>query len=167
VASNASDVYRFGDLLALARRSWVQQVRTRVDDAGFPGYRRADTILLRLLSRGPMAIGRLGEAMGVTRQASRQLADGLIARGYAIFDADPRDARRRLVVLTPYGARYARAVTEAQDALNDAIRGGVSPQDLFVADTVLRSVFSTVEARRRVDDWIAPPACSWAPEGSS
>jgi DNA-binding MarR family transcriptional regulator len=158
VPGHASDAYRFGDLLALARRSWIQQVRALTEAEGFPGYRRADALLLRILSGDPMPIGQIGEAVGVTRQAARQLADGLVARGYATFGADPKDARRKLVVLTPNGADYAMAVAKAQGALNDAIRQSASLRDLQVADRVLRSVFMSAGARRRADEWVAPPA---------
>lgn len=136
----ASQPYRFGDLLALARLSWTRQVRERLEAAGFAGYRRTDSGMLRVLAH-PRAIGQLGEVMGITRQAARQLADGLVERGYASFGTDPADARRTLVALTPAGVRYARAVAEAQEALNDVVRSRVSAADLAVADRVLRAIF--------------------------
>jgi DNA-binding MarR family transcriptional regulator len=132
---------RFGDLLALARLSWIRQIRAHLDEAGFAGYRRSDSGVLGLLAQRPLAIGQLGEALGITRQAARQLADGVVERGYASFSADPADARRTLVVLTPAGARYARAAGEAQRALNDDVRGRVSAADLAAATRVLRAVF--------------------------
>jgi DNA-binding MarR family transcriptional regulator len=158
MASDASPPYRFGDLLALARRSWIRQVRARMEEAGFAGYRQTDAWMLRLLVRHPCAIGQLGEAMGVTRQAARQLADGLVERGYASFGTDPQDARRTLVVLTPSGESYARAVWQAQDALNNALSDRVSAADLAAADEVLRAVFPGDQARRRLDESIPPPA---------
>jgi DNA-binding MarR family transcriptional regulator len=151
--ADAIPPYRFGDLLALARRSWIRQVRAHMDAAGFPGYRQTDSWLLRLLIRQPWAIG---EAMGVTRQAARKLAGGLAERGYAVFTADSSDARRTLVVLTPAGETYAHAVASAQDALNNSIRARVPAADLAAADSVLRAVFSA-DARRRVDASVPPP----------
>ena len=141
MAADASPPYRFGDLLALARRSWIQQVRSRVEEAGFAGYRQTDAWMLRLLAQRPWAIGQLGDAMGITRQAARQLADGMVERGYATFGTDPADARRTLVVLTLGGESYARAVRQAQDALNSALADRVNAADLAVADAVLRAVF--------------------------
>jgi DNA-binding MarR family transcriptional regulator len=158
MATDASPPYRFGDLLALARRSWIQQVRSRVEEAGFADYRQTDAWMLHLLTQRSWAIGQLGEAMGITRQAARQLADGMVERGYATFGTDPADARRTLVVLTPGGESYARAVRQAQDALNNALRDRVSAADLAVADVVLRSVFPGDQARRRLDESIPPPA---------
>jgi DNA-binding MarR family transcriptional regulator len=160
MATNASPPYRFGSLLALARRSWIEQVQERMQQAGFPGYRRTDAGMLALLLQQPLAIGQLGEALGISRQAARQLADGLVERGYASFATDRADSRRTLVVLTPSGKAYGRAIWAAQDALNETVRNRVSQADLAVADAVLRAVFPDDKARRRVDERLPPPTAS-------
>jgi DNA-binding MarR family transcriptional regulator len=160
MATNASPPYRFGNLLALARRSWIEQVRERMQQVGFPGYRRTDAGILALLLQRPLAIGQLGEALGVSRQAARQLADGLAERGYARFGTDQADARRTLVVLTPSGKAYGRAIWTAQDALNQTVRNRVSQADLAAADAVLRAVFPDEKARQRVDERLPPPTGS-------
>jgi DNA-binding MarR family transcriptional regulator len=156
MATNASPPYRFGSLLALARGSWIEQVAERMQRAGFPGYRRSDAGILGLLLQRPLAIGQLGEALGVSRQAARQLADGLAERGYAGFRTDEADSRRTLVVLTPSGTAYGRAIWMAQDALNEMVRDRVSEADLAAADAVLRAVFPDGEARQRVDERMPP-----------
>ncbi|HEY6296966.1 MAG TPA: hypothetical protein VIX15_14985 [Streptosporangiaceae bacterium] len=154
---NANPPYRFGNLLARARRSWVEQIAGRMAEAGFPGYRRTDAATLGLLLHWPLAIGQLGEALGVTRQAARQFADGLVERGYASFGTDPADSRRTLVVLTPSGHAYGRAIWAAQDALNEVVRGRVSEADLAAADAVLRAVFPDDQTRQQVDERLPPP----------
>jgi DNA-binding MarR family transcriptional regulator len=141
MADNARPPYRFGNLLARARQSWIEQVRDRMQEAGFPGYRRSDAAALGCLMRRPLAIGQLGEELGITRQAARQLADGLVERGYASFGTDEADARRTLVVLTRRGAAYGRAIWVAQDDLNELVRSRVTEADLAAADAVLRAVF--------------------------
>ena len=156
MTTDARPPYRFGNLLALARQSWIEQVRERMQEAGFPGYRRSDAGVLGLLLQRPLAIGQLGEAVGITRQAARQLADGLAERGYATFGTDEADARRTLVVLTPSGRTYGRAIWAAQDALNATVRNRVSGADLAAADAVLRAVFPDDEARQRVDERMPP-----------
>ncbi len=162
---NATPSYRFGDLLALARRSWVEQVRASMTTAGFLGYRQTDALVLRLLVLHPWPIGGLGDVLHVTRQAARKLADGMVERGYAELKTDPEDARRTMVHLTRAGTSYARAVATAQDALNDQIRGRVTKAELAVADRVLRMVFPDDEARRRIDGIVSPPAGAGTPQG--
>ena len=156
MATDANPPYRFGNLLARARRSWIEQIRERMQEAGFPGYRRTDAGILGLLLQRPLAIGQLGEAMGISRQAARQMADGLVERGYATFGADEADARRTLVVLTPRGKAYGRAIWMAQDDLNDTVRSRVSEADLAAADAVLRAVFPDEDARQQVDKRMPP-----------
>ncbi len=129
-----------------------------MQEAGFDGYRETDAWLLRLLGQEPRAIGELGEIVGVTRQAARQLAGGLAERGYAYFSSDPHDARRTMVVLTRSGRSYGRAVAAAQDGLNDAMRDRVSAKELAITDSVLRAVLPTAVARRRLDENVPPPS---------
>src|ERR1700677_4336849 len=151
-----SPPYRFGNLLALARKSWIEQVGERMQEAGFPGYRRSAAAVPGRLLQQPLAIGQLGEALGITRQAARQMADGLVERGYATFGTDDADARRTLIVLTPRGKAYGRAIWMAQDALNETVRCRVSEADLAAADAVLRAVFPDDGARQRVDKRMPP-----------
>src|SRR5271154_3407461 len=158
LSMDARRPYRFGNLLALARKSWIEQVGERMQEAGFPGYRRSDAAVLAYLLPQPLAIGQLGEALGVTRQAARQLADGLAERGYASFGTDEADARRTLVILTARGKSYGRAIWMAQDALNETVRSRVSEADLAAADAVLRAVFPDDGARKRVDKRMPPPS---------
>ena len=157
MADNTNPPYRFGNLLARARRSWIEQIQERMQEAGFPGYRRTDAAVLGILLQRPLAIGQLGEALDVSRPAARQLADGLVERGYASFGTDQADARRTLVVLTPRGKAYGRAIWMAQDALNQTVRSRVSEADLAAADAVLRAVFPDGSARQRLDERMPPP----------
>jgi DNA-binding MarR family transcriptional regulator len=147
--------YRFGDLLALARRSWVRRLAAHAAPAGFSDFRPTDTVLLRILAREAQSIGRIGDGLGISRQAARKLADGLAARGYATLEADPADARRRLVRMTDRGLAYHRALTDATELLNDEVRR-VVPSDLLAADAVLRAVL-TDEDRRLADAAVPRP----------
>lgn len=141
MADHEDPHYRFGDLLALARGSWIRQIRMRAEEAGFAEYRRTDSYVLRLLSSDALAIGELGQGIGITRQAARKIAGRLVERGYADFVIDPDDGRRTLIVLTRRGRAYARVVESAQADLNKRIRSTVSADDLAAAERVLRSVF--------------------------
>ena len=125
--------------------------------AGRVKTRRSDAGVLALLLQRPLAIGQLGEALRISRQAARQMADGLVERGYATFGTDDADARRTLVVLTPRGKAYGRAIWMAQDALNETVRSRVSEADLAAADAVLWAVFPD-DARQRADKRMSPPS---------
>jgi DNA-binding MarR family transcriptional regulator len=149
--------YRFGDLLALARQSWLGQMASRLEQLGYSGYRRSDAAATRLLGRGPVPVGQLGISLGVTRQAARKVADGLHRRGYASTSRDPRDSRQLNVALTPAGQAYARAVTAVIAELNQEIAQRVTPAALAAADTALRAALFDDSARLRASRLPAPP----------
>ncbi|MGH2856563.1 MAG: MarR family winged helix-turn-helix transcriptional regulator [Solirubrobacteraceae bacterium] len=155
--------YLFGDLLALARRSWVRQMADGLERAGFPDYRRSDAAIVRLLARGGLTVGRLGELIGVTRQAARKLADGLERRGYARTERDELDARKLLLSLTPQGVAYARAIVVTIDALGRELAERVAPEQLEAAEAVLRAAIVDPGDRRRVDRLVKPPAAAADP----
>jgi len=124
---------------------------------GYGRFRRSDPAAVRMLQRGPMSIGRLGAALGVTRQAARKVAGGLERRGFAILARDEIDTRQINVVLTPDGEAYADAVQSVIEKLNRAVTRNVRPADLAVADTVLRAVLAD-DRTQRLAELLAPPS---------
>lgn len=127
----------FGDVLALARESWVREMSTRLAERGYHDYRRADPLILRWLVHGTLPLGRLTSALGVSRQSARKVISGLVERHYAHVFTDENDSRRRNVELNPRGRDYASAVIEVLFALNREIATKVDPDQLEVALAVL------------------------------
>ncbi|MGH3301929.1 MAG: MarR family winged helix-turn-helix transcriptional regulator [Streptosporangiaceae bacterium] len=148
--------YRFGDLLALARQSWVHRMAAELEDRGFAGYRRTDAATLRRLRRGPASVGELGVPMGVTRQAARKVVRGLEERGYASTEADADDARKLNVLLTSAGCAYADAIIEVIAWLNRAVAARVAADQLAAADAVLRASIED-DGVARLATYISPP----------
>lgn len=161
--SSPPSPYRFGDLLALARQSWVRQMAAGLARAGFADYRRSDAAVVRLLAREPLTVGRLGEVVGVTRQAARKLAKGLERRGYARTGSDDRDARKLIVALTPRGREYARAIVAMVDELNWELARRVGPERLAAADAVLRAAIADPRDSDRAGRLVDPPERSLDP----
>jgi len=158
MASASSPPYLFGDLLALARLSWIRQMSDRLGQLGYADYRRSDAIAMRMLRRGPVPVGRLGTELGVTRQAARKVIEGLERRDYVRTERDARDTRVLNVILTPAGAAYARAVVAVIYALNREFREGVDPAQLTAADAVLRAVIAMDSDLQNTAALIRPPA---------
>jgi DNA-binding MarR family transcriptional regulator len=156
--STDANLYRFGDLLALARQSWIHRMAAELEDRGFADYRITDAATLRRLWRGPVSVGELGAFLGVTRQAARKVARGLEERGYASTQADADDARKLNVVLTPAGRAYADAITEVIAVLNRAVAARVSPDQLAAADAVLRASIEDEDVARRAAFLSPPPS---------
>ncbi len=131
---------RFGDLLALARLSWVRQMSGGLEAMGYGEYRRSDAAVMRLLQRGPISIGRLAQRTGVTRQAARKMVDSLERRGLAMTSRHESDSRQTNVLLTDAGASYACAVVDVIERRNRELGERIDPADLAAADRVLRAV---------------------------
>jgi DNA-binding MarR family transcriptional regulator len=157
MAAESTATYRFGDLLALARQSWVGQMTSRLERLGYADYRRSDAGAVRMLWQGPLPVGHLGASLGVTRQAARKVAEGLEQRGYATTERDSRDTRQLNVTLTQAGRDYARAIAVVISELNREIAGRVSPDQLAAADTVLRAALFDDSARQRASRLPPPP----------
>ena len=157
MAAESTATYRFGDLLALTRQSWLGQMTSRLERLGYAGFRRGDAAVMRVLVRGPSPTGRLGAVLGVTRQAARKIADALEQRGYATTERDSRDTRQLNVTLTPAGRDYARAITIVIQELNREVAKRVSPAELAAADTVLRAALFDDSARQRASQVPPPP----------
>lgn len=156
MGSVSTGPYLFGDLLALARASWVVQMGAALSDRGYTGYRRTDAWVMRRLLVGPLAVTQVGTLLGVTRQAGRKVVDGLLDRGYAATESDAQDRRRVNVILTPAGHAYADSVVEVVGSLNRELADRVDPGDLEGADRVLRAVLDE-DTPRRTDHLILPP----------
>ena len=154
--STHANPYRFGDLLALARQSWVHRMAAGLESRGFAGYRLTDAATLRRLRRGPASVGELAVPLGVTRQAARKVVRGLEERGYASTEADAGDARKLNVVLTPAGYAYAEAIVEVIAALNRAVAARVTADQLAAADAVLRASIED-EGVARLAAYLSPP----------
>ncbi|MGO8957513.1 MAG: MarR family winged helix-turn-helix transcriptional regulator [Streptosporangiaceae bacterium] len=155
MATNANP-YRFGDLLALARQSWIRRMASELADRGFTDYRITDAAVMRQLRRGPVPVGQLGADLGVTRQAARKVVRGLQERGYANTEPDADDARKLNVILTAAGRAYASAITEVIARLNRALAAKVTPEQLAAADTVLRESIEDDQVALRAQR-IPPP----------
>jgi len=155
--ASSSAPYPFGDLLALARQSWLGQLEIRLAERGLTGYRRSDAAALRRLRRGPIAIGELGTVLGVTRQAARKVAEGLARRGLASLDRDSADSRQLNITLTEAGHDYALAVIAVIAELNQELAQRVDPALLAAADSVLRAALFDDSARRRATRLPRPP----------
>ncbi len=157
MAAQSTPQYLFGDLLALARRSWVRQMAAGLAARGYPDYRQSDAAVMRILRRRALPVGQLAAVLGVTRQAARKVAEGLEQRGLARTERDSADSRKLNVVLTTTGLSYAEAVTEVLQALNRELVQRVNPSDLAATDVVLRAAITDPDIRKRADGVQRPP----------
>ncbi|HEY5302582.1 MAG TPA: MarR family winged helix-turn-helix transcriptional regulator [Acidimicrobiales bacterium] len=130
----------FGDALAQARRRWVQESQRRVSAFGYEHFKRSDTVVLRRLRSGPAALVDLRDVIGISRQATRKIVEGLHKRGYVEMTRDEHDARRTLVVLSDDGQRYAEVLVRVAAAMNVDVARDVDEVQMSAALAVLSAV---------------------------
>lgn len=80
---------------------------------GGPGMRMGGPARLRLIealhaASHPMSVSELGEAIGVDQPRASRLVQQSVEMGLVQREADPDDARRTRIALTPAGAQLAR-----------------------------------------------------------
>ena len=159
MARKSTGDYRFGDLLALARQSWITQMADGLTARGYPDYRRSDAASVRQLQRGAdvdrPARRRPGRVPPGRPQGRRRPGRPGLRRRTA---RDGTDTRQVNVTLTPAGQGYAKAVTKVIEQLNRELTRRVDPADLAAADAVLRAVLADERAQRVAEFLGRPPA---------
>jgi len=116
----------FNDYLAFgAFHDQLQRVmsatQSRAHEAGLEPLTFRTLLILRRKPTG-IAVGKLAQLLGIDRNATVDLVDGLVRRRFADRRRDLADRRRVLVTLTPSGAAWIQPVT--QDALRDVAASG-------------------------------------------
>ncbi len=154
---DANPPYRFGDVLALARRAWTLRMARELSERGYPGYHISDAATVRTLLAGPAPVGAFANVLGVTRQAARKVARRLEQRGYATAERNAADGRRVNIALTDSGVAYARAVIDVIGQLNREIAEAVTPDQLLAADAVLRAALDNDPQIKLVAERVPAP----------
>ncbi|MFI6521062.1 MarR family winged helix-turn-helix transcriptional regulator [Spirillospora sp. NPDC050679] len=102
--------------LFLAFRTIVDEAHAELARQGHPHMKPMHGFVFQAIGpRGTTAVD-LGRTLGVSKQAAGKTVEALERIGYVERAADPHDARRKLVRLTPHGvdalARSARIFDE-------------------------------------------------------
>lgn len=115
-----------GHLLRRAQQAhvaaWTRHVSTGVTSVQFA--------TLSVLARAPgMSQAGLGGELGLDRATITDLVRRMEARGHVVRTADPGDARRKVVTLTPSGQETLHALLPRVEALEPILTGGLSPDE--------------------------------------
>ena len=97
-------------------------------DLGITASMRA--VLETLAEEGPSTVPGIAKPKRVSRQFIQQLADALVAGGYAEFAENPAHKRSQLVRLTEKGEQAFRTITERERHYLEVISAPFSPEEL-------------------------------------
>jgi DNA-binding MarR family transcriptional regulator len=123
------------ELMWQARGSYGDAARRELAAAGFDDVPRRGGFVLTALDWSGSESGFTGQAdavrfLGVSKQASSQLIDTLVVRGYVERVVDPEDRRRMALRLTERGRAAAAAIQTGVDSVDAELGRRVTPEEL-------------------------------------
>lgn len=105
---------------------WFDEaLQSRLEDLGYPGLGRTQSLLLANIAAGEQRAIRIARNLGVTRQAISQILGELEARGIVTVSTDPHDRRARIVEFHPSATALRKAASavlvEMEETLGERI----------------------------------------------
>jgi|SRR5581483_10769161 len=108
-------------LLRAARGAYGGEVRRRLAEGGFDDLPRNGPFVLGGMANQGVAASDLIPQLGVSKQATGQLVDTLVLRGYLVRETNPDDRRRLDLLLTERGHAAAAEVRAAVVSVNERL----------------------------------------------
>jgi DNA-binding MarR family transcriptional regulator len=108
-------------LLRASRGSYGLAIRTSLAEAGCGDVPRNGAFVLGGIVNQGVSASDLVRQLGVSKQATSQLLDTLVVRGYLERRPDPEDRRRVTLEATERGREAAKAVRAAVVSVDDEL----------------------------------------------
>ncbi len=99
-------------LFSAAFTTLIEGLHERLTARGWSDVRPAFGYVLLAARERPLSVSEVARTLGVSKQAASQVLDVMIGSGYVSREADPHDARAKLVRLTERGHRLLGVVEE-------------------------------------------------------
>lgn len=121
-------------------RALIDQLHAELAERGHPDVRPAHGFAMQAIGVRGATASELGRRLGVSKQAAGKTVDRLVALGYVERADDPRDARRKLVRLTPRGLDMLNQSAEIFDRLRARWVGILGAERVASMESSLRTV---------------------------
>lgn len=105
-------------LLRAARGSYTGAIRASLQAAGFADLPRNGPHVLGAMVNHGATTADITAELDISKQATSQLFDTLVVRGYLRRDTDPADRRRMTIEATERGVDAAAAVRRAVESVD-------------------------------------------------
>jgi uncharacterized protein YjbI with pentapeptide repeats len=135
-------------LLRHARATYGAAMRIALARTGHDDIPESGLYLIgRLAQAGEgVPIGRLVDALGITKQGAGQLVDTLVTRGYMTRTPSQADRRQLIVTLTDRGRAAAAALTKARKTIDAELADVVPEADI---ESTRRTLAALIEIGNR------------------
>jgi DNA-binding MarR family transcriptional regulator len=114
-------------------------------DLGVTGAERG--VMRHLFVEGEATAPDLARSKPVTRQSMQAILDGLVAKGFAISESNPRHKRSKLYALTPTGVALCVEIQKRELAAIRELMAGADGADFAAAANALREMSARLDAR--------------------
>lgn len=138
-------------------RALVEEGQEQLERHGHPGIRPVHEFALRAVSQGADSTSELGRELGVTKQAAAKTVAFLLDREYLEQAPDERDARRKVLTVTPRGTELLTVGQQLFDGLRAQWAERIGDDELDRLESHLRRLVSTDTTRFDTAAWLAAP----------
>lgn len=136
-------------------RSLVDAAIIELARRGHGDVRPLHEFAMRAVAAGAGNASELGRRLSVSKQAAAKTIMVLQERGYVSRDADPLDARRKRLEVTPLGFDVLRQGEEIFDELRRKWEQQIGSEQLRSLEAHLASLVGTVPMRFDAPGWMA------------
>src|SRR6266700_4157589 len=126
-------------------RTLVDAATAELADRGYEDVRPVHDFAMRAIAAGADSASELGRRLSITKQSAAKTIAVLQDRGYVIRDPDPRDARRKRLVVTELGF----------DELRDPWAQRIGAAELESIENHLTALIGVQPVRFDTPGWIA------------
>ncbi|MGQ5264189.1 MarR family winged helix-turn-helix transcriptional regulator [Micromonospora sp. ZYX-F-536] len=140
-------------LLLAGFRTLIDDLHAELARQGHPELRPLHGFVLQAVGADGTTATELGQRLGISKQAAGKTIDRLVAVGYLSRVDDPRDARRRLVMMTPRGVDGLRRSAEIFDRLRERWAETLGPERVDALEDDLRTMAAVNWFRLDVPGW--------------
>ncbi|WP_160150812.1 MarR family winged helix-turn-helix transcriptional regulator [Microbacterium timonense] len=144
------------DLTSLAGGAIDGHVIAVLERAGYPGLRVRHGYVVQRLLAGDRTVTELARSLEVTQQAMSKTVAELERLGYIGREADPADARRRSLALTPRGIEALETARRARADLMRRVRSAAGAERVQAAEDAMRAILDALGLGGRVDGRAVP-----------
>ena len=136
-------------------RTLVDAANVELADRGYEDVRPVHDFAMRAIAAGADSASELGRRLSITKQSAAKTIAVLQERGYVIRDPDPRDARRKRLVVTELGFDVLRQGEAIFDELRDQWARRIGAAELERIENQLTALIGVPPVRFDTPGWIA------------
>lgn len=142
-------------LLLGAYRRMVDEVVAGLESQGYSDVRPVHDFAMRAIAAGADSASELGRRMSVSKQAAAKTIAVLVERGYVDREADPDDARRKRLDVTPLGFEVMRAGEALFEDLRASFEREIGASELASLEAALKTLVGDSTVRIEAPGWVA------------